>query len=287
MGGNPPPDGPPMSQGIDLHVHTSASDGALAPAELVERASARGLEVLAITDHDTLAGVPEALAAAPAGLHVIPGVEFSADLAEGEAHLLGYYVHIEDPDLAQALALFREARIERAKKILKRLASVGIRIDWESLAGTARTHSIGRPHIAAAIVSAGYAESASEAIVRYLARGAPAYVPRHRLTPEGAIDLILRADGVAVLAHPLDLLDLVPCLVRNRLDGLEAYYPGYSESVSAQLETIAGRHGLVVTGGTDYHGPDLTPGVDLGSVRVPGGVPEKLRERWRRSTTAG
>jgi len=270
-----------MPSTVDLHLHTLYSDGEYPPEEVIRQAATKGLHTVAITDHDTVAGIPQALESARmASLRVIPAVEISCELAEGEVHLLGYFVDWNpEAPLAQMLARFRASRTERAKTMVEKLRGLGVPLTWEEVQAVAGGESVGRPHVARALVARGYVQSVAEAFERYLFRGGPAYVPRFKLIPEEAIALIHRAGGVAVLAHPLDILDTVGWLAAEGLDGLEAYYTGYSPDVSAQIAAIAQRYGLIVTGGSDFHGPRVCPGIDVGSVDVPEEIVQGLDER--------
>lgn len=257
---------------VDLHTHSTASDGVLAPAALVELAGARGLRVLALTDHDTTAGVAEATAAARArGLRLIPGVELSTHVEVGEVHVLGYFVDPAHPGLAAALARFRDAREGRARQIVERLGAAGVPIRYERVLRFAGEGAIGRPHIARALIEAGHAVSISDAFDRYLARGRPGYVERYRLTPPEAVRLIRTAGGVPVLAHPhsADNLEaLLPALVATGLGGLECYYGDYDDLRKQELLALARRYDLVPTGGTDFHGPGIHQR-PLGGTPVP------------------
>ncbi|MDH7489575.1 MAG: PHP domain-containing protein [Anaerolineae bacterium] len=270
-----------MPSVVDLHLHTSCSDGEYLPEEVVRRAADRGLRTIAIADHDTVAGVPHAVECARmVSLRVIPAVEISCELAEGEVHLLGYFVDCgDDSSLAQMLGRFRASRAERAHAMLDKLARLGMPLTWGEVEAFAGGESVGRPHVAQALVARGYVQSVAEAFDRYLSRNGPAYVPRFKLAPEQAIALIHDSGGVAVLAHPLDVLDTVGWLTAEGLDGLEAYYSLYTPDVSAQIAAIAQRHGLIVTGGSDFHGPRVSPGIDIGSVDVPEEVVQALDER--------
>ena len=257
---------------VDLHTHSTASDGALAPAALVELAGARGLRVLGLTDHDTTAGLAEARAAAgPLGLRLVPGVELSTHVETGEVHVLGYFVDPAHPDLVVALARFREAREDRAGRIVERLRAAGAPIAYERVLAFAGGGSIGRPHVARALIEAGHATSIGDAFERYLVRGRPGYVERYRLTPPDAVRLIRAAGGVPVLAHPhsaADLAALLPELVAAGLGGLECYYGDYDEPRKRELLALAARYDLVPTGGTDFHGPGIHQR-PLGGTPVP------------------
>jgi predicted metal-dependent phosphoesterase TrpH len=276
---------------VDLHAHTTASDGVLAPAQLVELAVARGLVVLAVTDHDTTDGVERALAAAAgSGLRVIPSVELSTDVPAGEVHVLGYFVEPRSPVLADSLRRFREARHGRARRMVEQLIAVGVPITFEAVAAIAGEGAIGRPHVARALVAAGCATSVNDAFARYLVRGRPGYVERFKLTPVDAVRLIRDSGGVPVLAHPLSAVDLdalLPELIAAGLGGLEVYYGDYDEAARAGLLTLARRHDLAPTGGTDYHGPNIAHSRDLGDAGVPLECVAALEARLQRAAGRG
>nr|MBC7244544.1 PHP domain-containing protein [Chloroflexota bacterium] len=267
---------------VDLHVHTTASDGQLSPAEVVHRALELGLTAIGITDHDTTEGIAEALEAARGTcLEVIPGVEISAEMPRSEVHVLGYYVAYRDPILCQKLALFRELRLKRAQRIISKLAQMGIPLDWERIQQIAGAGAIGRPHIARAMLEKGYVSSIDEAFDLYISRGGPAYVKRPKLSPVEAVQTILAAQGLPVLAHPLSISHLVPELVAHGLVGLEVYYPAYTPDETDFLLQLAAKYSLLVTGGTDFHGEDMPTSSKLGEVMVPQSVVENLRAYYQ------
>jgi predicted metal-dependent phosphoesterase TrpH len=270
-----------MASLVDLHLHSTASDGIYTPGELVSVCLQAGLRYIALTDHDTTGGVQEALDAAQGtALTVIPGVELSTQ-QEGsfELHILGYYLDHHDPSLQESLARLRRSRIERAQAILDLLSAQGYPLSWERIAALADEGTLGRPHIAQAMVEAEYVDSIEAAFRDYLRRGSTAYVPRAKLLPEEAIDLILGAGGVPVLAHPTHVVEHIPALVRAGLLGLEAYYNDYPDPEVAFLVRLAEKHGLLVTGGTDYHGGGITTADAPGARPVPVGVVDALRAR--------
>jgi len=287
-----------ISSRVDLHSHTTASDGGLAPQDLVARAASLGIEVLAITDHDTTTGVPAALAEARRrNIVVVPGVEISALSGREEIHLLGYFVDIENEELQSFLGRTRIARRERAEKMLARLAQLGLAVKWERVVELAGEEgSIGRPHVATSLLEAGLISSWAEAFDRWIGRGCPAYVERYKLTPEEAITLVRASGGLPVLAHPyiynrkgerkkdLDLKHWLPRLVEAGLAGIEVYYPNYPRRVSRSLLELALRYGLMISGGSDFHGGPMTNG--LGSVDVPWAAWEGLERRHRLSPAA-
>ncbi len=275
---------PALAGKIDLHTHTTASDGALTPTELVQRAAQVGIAVLSITDHDTLAGLDEAQQAAGRyGIRLVPGVEFGIDVKGAEVHMLGYLFDPQYPPLLDRLAELREGRIHRGRRMVELLAKLGIHIRWERVEQIAAGASVGRPHVGQALVEAGYARTIDEAFDKYLARGRPAYVERTQLTIEQCIELVHEAGGVAVLAHPTwvgDVEGMLPGLVKAGLDGIETYYGLYDQPTVAWLEGLAGQYGLVPTGGSDFHGLETLTHADLGSVDVP---PQCLAELERRA----
>jgi predicted metal-dependent phosphoesterase TrpH len=267
-----------MISRVDLHLHSTASDGQFSPSELVAMALERNLLVIALTDHDTTAGIDEALEAArDTGLEVIPGVEISCDVPHEEVHLLGYYLDHHHPALQGKLCAMRNARLQRAKRMLARLTVLGFPLPWEMVAELAGDGSVGRPHIAQAMVKMGYTASTNEAFDLYIGRNGPAYVERYRLSPVEAVSLIKEARGLPVLAHPLRVLHFLPALVEQGLVGLEVYYNGYSPEDIRKLADLACKFDLIPTGGSDFHGPGVLDTVEMGGVRVPVESVERLR----------
>jgi predicted metal-dependent phosphoesterase TrpH len=266
--------------GVDLHIHTTASDGVLSPAQVVGVAIDKGLEAIAITDHDTTDGVDQAVATARSERpEVIPGIELSAEEGPREVHVLGYYIDHRDQALQERLAVLRRARRERAWKMVEKLDAMGVSVSWERVLEIAGdTSAFGRPHIAQALLERGHVGSVNEAFDRYIGLRCPAYVSRYKLTPAEAVKMITDAQGLPVLAHPRGQEDVVPRLAALGLVGLEAYYPSYSEEERELLAGLAQQHGLVATGGSDFHGyngGDAT--VSLGEVPVPLESLERLR----------
>ena len=264
---------------IDLHVHTVVSDGAHSPEEVVALARRAGLQVLAITDHDHVAGVAPAQAAAGDGLEVIAGVEISADDGDLEIHILGYYIDVDDARLGAALAQSREARVSRAQEMVARLAQLRVPISWERVQALSGGDTVGRVHVALALQEAGHVSTVSEAFDRYLADDRPGYVPRTKFTPETALTLIREAGGVPVLAHPWAVTHRVAPLAEQGLQGLEVYYANYSQELIGMLRRQAEAHGLVSTGGSDFHGLARSPHNVLGGVYVPPEAVRGLRAR--------
>jgi len=245
----------------------------------------RHLSAISVTDHDAVTGADLALDASEGtDLEVVPGVEIGTLIDSREVHLLGYFIATDSPRLHEALALLRRARLERAKEIVDKLTQLDVRISLQQVSDIAGdTEAIGRPHIAHALVKEGVVPSAKEAFDRYLSQGAPAYVPRYRMSAADVLDLIREADGLPVIAHPLDVLHVVPLLVDRGLGGLEAFYRGYTPGQISDLLEVANRYGLVPTGGTDFHGFDRDDAIVPGGVYVPPDTVERLRARRGRS----
>lgn len=266
---------------VDLHAHSTASDGELTPAALVQYARDKGLAALALTDHDSVEGLDTARdAARGTSLELVPGVELSCDVAQTEVHILGYFIDWRDVPFQTMLARFREGRYGRAEKMVKKLTALGVPITFERVKQIAGDASIGRPHVAQALVEAGHVATTSEAFERFIGRTGPAYVERFRLNPEDAVALILRAGGVPVLAHPSEVTHWIEPLVKVGLVGLEALYALYDDATRAQLVRLAQRYDLIITGGSDFHGLNRMAYMsDLGDVEVPFGVVEELRAR--------
>ncbi len=274
---------------VDLHIHTTASDGMLTPTEVVHIALQNGLSAIAITDHDTTEGVEEALTAAEGtGLEVVAGVELSAEYASGEAHILGYFVDRRDEALQEMLGVLRRARRERAWKMVGKLADMGVTVSWERVQEIAADSSaFGRPHIAEALREKGYVESINEAFCRYIGLEGPAYVARYKLSPAQAVEMIRAAGGLPVLAHPWRQRDMIVRLSACGLAGLEAYYPRYSDEEREELANLGERYGLIVTGGTDFHGFEDNGDLTVGDVAVPLDALERLRALADRGRSSG
>jgi predicted metal-dependent phosphoesterase TrpH len=260
---------------IDLHTHTTASDGALEPAELVTAALARGLTTIAVTDHDTVAGiVPSQAAARGTGLTVLPGVELSARLDGRQLHLLGYGIDPTSRSLLDALHDLAERRVARARAMVEKLASAGVPISWDDVAAISRGVAVGRPHIAEALVRAGYAANVSDAFARYVGDNCPAYIPSSSLTPAQAVEIVRAAGGQVALAHPLRrskplaLAAILPDLKHAGISGLEVYHSEHDPEAAATLLEVAAREAMWWSGGSDFHGPSK-PNVELGGVDVP------------------
>jgi len=265
----------------DLHLHTTASDGRLTPQELVRKAVELKLDVIAITDHDSVEGVPPALEAAQSftQLMVIPGVEINTDVPKGEVHILGYFLNYRNPELNRTLGELRNSRYERGKKMVAKLVELGINIDWRRVEELAGKGSIGRPHIAQAMLEQGYVSSLREAFTKYIGRNGPAYVERKKLTPIEAVKVVLEADGLPVLAHPADIEPLEPFLLQLKkagIIGIEIYYDGYDSKTIARLKRFARKLDLIACGGSDFHGLDEYIGADIGSVNLPRESVEQL-----------
>jgi 3',5'-nucleoside bisphosphate phosphatase len=265
----------------DLHLHTRFSDGTYTVPELLEKAKARNLDCIAITDHDTV----EALAylkknIREPGLEVIPGVELTADYEGKEVHILGYFVDYENKEFLKELALIKQARVERIYEMVDKLKSLGMSINTEDVFRLSDVGTIGRLHLARAMFSKGCVCSTQEAFNKYIGDNGPAYVGRFRLSPAQAIKLIAEAGGVAVLAHPYCLPDqnLIFTLIDLGLDGLEVYYPEHSAAQIKNYLEIAKKHGLLVTGGSDCHG-FAKPTELIGKIKLPYELVEEMRLR--------
>lgn len=274
---------------IDLHLHTTHSDGSLTPAEVLKLASRAGVTAVAITDHDTTAGIPEALrAGATLGIEVVPGVEISSRHGDNELHILGYFLDWQDPMLNERLAGLRASRHTRNPRIIERLRALGLDITYEEVRELAGTESVGRPHIARVLMNKGYVQSAKEAFDRFLAHGKPAYVPRELPDPPEAIAWIRAAHGIPVLAHPFwageeaeGLVRLCERLKAAGLGAIEVYYSTHNPRQTADLLDIARRLDLLVTGGSDFHGitkPDIAVGIGRGDLSVPVALLESLKK---------
>lgn len=282
--------------GIDLHVHSTASDGTVTPIEIIDEARRIHLGAVAITDHDTLAGVRQVLAARiPADVHFLTGIEISIAPPRpfpitGSLHMLGYGIRVDDPALNGALDKLRKSRDDRNPRIIDRLNALGIAISYDEVRKEAGESQLGRPHIASCLVKKGFAADINDAFGWFLGTGKPAYVDRARIAAAQAISLIRAAGGVPVLAHPdlyglpdfKTLKKMIEVLAREGMMGIEVYYPGHSGEVMSNLTAVARQLDLLMTGGTDFHGdlkPDTRLGVGTGDFFVPFELYEKLLAR--------
>jgi predicted metal-dependent phosphoesterase TrpH len=259
---------------VDLHLHSTASDGRFSPTELVSKAADEGLAVIALTDHDTVGGIAAALEVAQAfpGVRLIPGIEISTDIDEGEVHILGYFIDYTDCYLEAALEKMRNSRWDRARQIVARLEEMGRPVDWERVCEIAGGGTIGRPHIAQAMLERGHIESFREAFDKYINRDGPAYVEREKVTPSEAVKLVVQAKGLPVLAHPLTVPEPEQLVIKLKtvgLIGIEAHYASYATEDVQRLVSIADRCNLIATGGTDFHGIDTETQMSIGGVEIP------------------
>jgi predicted metal-dependent phosphoesterase TrpH len=282
--------------GIDLHVHSTASDGTLSPPEILEMAVALGLKAVSITDHDTIAGSAAALAfGVPKSLGFLTGIEISAASpcgypSESSVHVLGYGLNLLDSSLNKLLTVLQSFRENRNPRIIERLNTLGMDLTMEELSQVVGDSTAGRPHIAQMMVAKGLADSIDDAFDRFLGKNKPAYVEKHRVPMKDAIEVIKNAGGIAVLAHPYlnDVADLdsfesfLLALKDMGLEGIEAVYPEHPEAATAHYCQLAAKHNLLITGGTDFHGA-ITPGIRMGSGKggfhVPYSLYENLMER--------
>jgi predicted metal-dependent phosphoesterase TrpH len=257
---------------IDLHVHTTASDGTMCPRDVVSLAAMLGLKAIAITDHDTMAGLQEAGEAGELlGVTIVPGIELSTDYQGKDVHVLGYFLDDKAPALQEYIAWVRTARQTRNEKILEKLRHKGYDISLTQLEETYPNAVLGRPHIAQELQKLGAVQNVSEAFRRYLGQGRSCYVERERIPFQDAAKLIRKCGGVAVLAHPLQygfdkksLETLVQAASKAGFSGMEVYYTGYTQGDMQKLFDLAEKYTLLPTGGSDFHG-DTKPGVQLGS----------------------
>lgn len=265
----------------DLHCHSTASDGRMEPGQVVEAAAGRGLRVIALADHDTVAGVAAAQAAAePLGLEVVPALELSTTWAARAIHLLGYFIDVTSPELLRHLNRMQRERRRRARLMVSRLAGLGYPVEWARVRELAGTGSVGRVHMARALLEKGYVNSLNQAFDQFLAEGRPAYVPHARLAVRDGIRLITAAGGVAVMAHPgLAQVDgLIPVLKGQGLAGLEVAHPAHDPSQQTRYARLAHHLGLLPSGGSDAHGGE-GPHQQPGAVRIPLAWVEALRQR--------
>ena len=263
----------------DLHLHTNFSDGTYTPEELVEHGHARGLNVMALTDHDTVDGCSRmAEACEKHGIEFIVGCEFTVELGGFELHLLGYFLDLECSELMEQLAKYQSVRHNRVHEMVSKLKGVGLDIESEEVLKIANCNSPGRPHIARALVAKGCCRSVDESFQRYLKKGRPGWVPKEKMTAEKAIELIHESGGVAVIAHPglYHRDEVIASLVDAGLDGIECFYTRHSTPMTEHYLMLAEQYGLLVTGGSDCHGDNKGRPL-IGGVKLPYQYVERMK----------
>ncbi len=276
---------------IDLHTHTTASDGRCTPAELVARAQSAGVTVLGVTDHDTVAACDAAATACrDAGIEFVAGIEITAVRAGVDVHVLGYFIDTDAAPLSAFLAEQRQRRFDRVGRIIARLNELGMRLDADAILRPALAHpgrSIGRPAIARALVAAGHVATANDAFSLWLSRGRPAFVPREGAATESVVAQIHGAGGLASLAHPglLGRDEWIAGLVAEGLDAIEAYHTNHDEAGTGRYRALAARCGIAVSGGSDYHADQSHGSPHPGSVALPRDEFDQLKRRLKSNAT--
>ncbi|MFC1871129.1 PHP domain-containing protein [Chloroflexota bacterium] len=271
---------------VDLHIHSTASDGRLSPEAVVRKSAELWMKLIALADHDSVDSFTPARAAAREfpGLVVIPATEISTDAPDGEIHILGYFMDYTDTGLETSLARLRNSREVRAQSMISRLANLDVHIDWKRVQEIAGRGAIGRPHLAQAMMEKGYISSIKEAFPKYIGRDGPAYVKREKITPPEAVTLILKTGGIPVLAHPFTTSEpeaIISELIPAGLAGIEAYYSSHTDEETERLANLADRYGLITTVGSDYHGLDSAAEKMIGDIEAPAAVTERLMELAR------
>jgi len=265
----------------DLHVHTFFSDGTESPETVADKAKQAGLASIAITDHDTMAGVSKAMGR---GIEIIPGIELTTETPRTEIHILGFFVDENNAALRAEIDKIKKGREERIFQMCEKLAAEGAKIDPERVFAIAGHRDAGRPHVAKALVEAGCVPNFKEAFNRYIDFKGPAYVAHYKLAPTEAIRLVVTAGGVPVFAHPAisNADEMIPDLVAAGLKGIEVYYPTHGQSRIQHYSSLAEKYHLLMTGGTDYHGPNSGREIALGALTIPDALVEKLKNEHLR-----
>jgi len=273
-----------MPDFVDLHIHSNHSDGRQSPRQVIDDALELGLKAVSITDHDVVSGYQEAAEyARDKEIEAISGIELSASKVDEDIHLLGYLFRPDHGRLLETVERFRRIRSERGKKMVAQLARLGMKLEYEEVLKAAGEAAVGRPHLAEAMVNNGFVASYNEAFNRYLGLGGPVYVPKAKLTPAEAIELIHEAGGVAVMAHPVltNRDDMIEEMVSAGLDGMEIFHPTHTQTTRKRYRQIAQRHGLFMTGGSDSHNRKGRYG-DIGQEKVPYEYLASMKEAWQK-----
>ncbi len=276
---------PPSQYKADLHIHTIHSDGVLTPKEIIEKCSQRHLKAIAITDHDNVQGVKEAIQeGAIAGIEVITGVELSVEIDGRDIHILGYCIDIENTTLQYELEKFRTARFKRAERMVEKLNAMNIPLSMTNVLEESKGGAIGRPHIANALLHSGFICTYHEAFTKYIGTDCPAYETKIHFSPQEAIELIKNAGGVAVIAHPAKYASAndIQRLIKMGIDGIETIHPSNTMSHRLYYEKLAKEHGLLTTGGSDYHGVAEYEDKILGVSTISYNVVEQIKQRLQK-----
>jgi len=275
-----------LSAKADFHNHSTASDGRLTPAQMVELAVANGVKIFSLTDHDSTEGFAEAQRTAEKypDFTLVPGCELSTDIEGDEVHVLGYLTveQLHNPELQEQLTKFRAGRFQRGKDMVAKLEAIGKPISWERVLEIAGEASVGRPHVARALMEAGHVKSIPEAFDLYIGRNGPAYAEREKLTPREAVETLIKYGGKPVLAHPSYIKDLhavLPDLKAAGLVGMEVYYRDYDEAMQSMLAGVAKQYGLMPLGGSDYHALDNPGEREPGDIPLPSRVAKDFLEK--------
>lgn len=275
-----------MSVKIDLHMHTIHSDGAFSPTELVLKAKEAGLDIISITDHDSVNGIKEAMAVGKdTGVEVIPGLEISTDLDEKEVHLLAYFIDIDNEELQKYLSFFRDERFHRAKRIVQKLRNLGLSITIDDVIDHAQNSAIGRPHIANALVNLGLISYYYEAFERFIGDYGPAFERKIHVSPQSATKLINDAGGLSFVAHPGYMKEsILIALIKAGIDGIEVIHPSHSDSQINFYRGIVNQYCLLESGGSDFHGGKKEDGDNLGKYNISPNHLEAMRNMLHKNS---
>lgn len=269
-----------MNRKVDLHLHTLYSDGAYTPEQIVNRAKAAGLDIIGITDHDNLDGIEAAIEHGKrVGIEVIPGVEISTDLEDKEVHLLGYFINTNHEEFQKYLSFFRQERYNRASRMVKKLNNLGVSLSFDHVVSIAKDTAIGRPHIATALLEAGFVGNFYEAFDRYIGNNCPAFERKIHVSPQSALKLISDAGGLSFIAHPGYISErILMSLINFGLDGIEVIHPSHNPSQIKFYQGIVNEYCLLSSGGSDYHGGKRGDDQNLGKYYIPYSQLEAMRK---------
>jgi len=265
---------------VDLHLHTTCSDGVFSPEQLVHKAKAAGLNIISVTDHDSLCGLKKAIEVGKQiGVEVIPGLEISTDIEDKEVHILAYFVDIENAELQNYLKFFREERLNRAFRIVKKLNNLGYKISFDSVLNFSKDGAVGRPHIAQALVEAGYANNFFEAFDKFIGNHCPAFERKVHVSPQSALKIINDANGLSFIAHPGNIDEkILLTLIKYGLDGIEVIHPSHSNSQINFYKGIANQYYMLTSGGSDFHGGKRDDEQNLGKYYISYSEFESIRK---------